>query len=180
MKRVLLTGATGFIGSHCLATLHELGYDVHAVTSRELQARDPESNVVWHRADLLDRTQVEAAIAETEATHLLHLAWIVVPGRSYTSPDNFRWLQSSIDLVRSFKQHGGQRVVVAGSAYEYDQSYGFCHEQKTPLIPDTIYGICKNSLREILTAYCQAMDLSFAWPRIFFLYGPNEHPQRLV
>jgi nucleoside-diphosphate-sugar epimerase len=85
-----------------------------------------------------------------------------------------------MELVEQFVAEGGRRVVVAGTCYEYDQRYGWCHEQRTPTNPDSIYGVCKNALRQMLSAYCQSVDVSFAWPRIFFLFGPHEHPNRLV
>ncbi|MBT3922712.1 MAG: NAD(P)-dependent oxidoreductase, partial [Nitrospina sp.] len=53
-------------------------------------------------------------------------------------------------------------------------------ENKTPLNPSTLYGTCKHSLQIILDAYSRETQLSSAWGRIFFLFGPGEHPDRLV
>jgi nucleoside-diphosphate-sugar epimerase len=47
-------------------------------------------------------------------------------------------------------------------------------------VPDTVYGSCKHALHELLRAFASTRELTAAWPRVFFLYGPNEHPQRLV
>ncbi len=69
---------------------------------------------------------------------------------------------------------------VCGSGYEYDWSYGYCTEGLTPCVPDTVYGACKHALHEMVRSYAAARQLSVAWPRVFFLYGPHEHPQRLV
>ena len=178
MKRVLVTGATGFIGRHCLAPLQASGYEVHAVTSKPAFADD--HNATWHQADLLDRQQIGPLVETVAPTHLLHLAWVVDPGTAYVSADNYRWLQSTLDLATEFARCGGQRMTVAGTCYEYDQTYGLCSEERTPTCPDTIYGTCKNALRELLAAFCPTHDISLAWPRIFFLYGPGEHPRRLV
>ena len=178
MKRVLVTGASGFIGQHCLTPLSNKGYEVHAVTSKK--PLTDKSNTTWHQADLLDRNQIAPLIDKVRPTHLLHMAWVVDPGTAYFSADNFRWVQSSLDLANEFVRCGGERLIVTGSCYEYDQAYGVCSEERTPLKPNTTYGICKNSLQELLTSYSQTEELSFAWPRIFFLYGPGEHPRRLV
>ncbi len=178
MKRVLVTGATGFIGRHCLAPLAARGYDVHAVTSHQPVGVDP--SVTWHRADLLESGQLAPLIEQVRPTHLLHLAWVVDPRTAYTSLDNYRWLQATIGLTTEFARRGGKRLVITGSCYEYDQSYGVCSEQRTPTQPNTTYGTCKNALRELLTSYCQSLKISLAWPRLFFLYGPGEHPLRLV
>ena len=55
-----------------------------------------------------------------------------------------------------------------------------CLESVTPRKPSTVYGTCKNALQEILSIYSNQFGLSSAWGRIFFLYGPKEHPSRLV
>lgn len=70
---------------------------------------------------------------------------------------------------------------MAGSCAEYDWRYGYCSEQVTPLTPSTLYGSCKHSLQIMLNAFAgQSPELSTAWGRVFFLYGPHEHPTRLV
>jgi len=178
MKRILVTGATGFIGRHCLAPLADKGYEVHAVTSN--QSLQGDTIATWHQANLLDRTEIAPLFEEVAPTHLLHLAWVVDPGTAYFSQDNFRWVQSTLDMADEFARCGGKRMTVTGTCYEYEQAYGVCSEQRTPLTPNTTYGTCKNSLRDMLTSYSQSLEISFAWPRIFFLYGPGEHPRRLV
>ncbi len=178
MNRVLVTGARGFVGSHCLAPFIAQGFEVHAVSTRPVES--DHEKVIWHRADLLDRTQIGPLLDETCPTHLLHLAWIATPGVLYSSMHNFSWVHSSMTLAEEFARVGGRRMVVAGSCYEYDQRYGLCHESRTPTNSDTIYGTCKNALQQLLSAFCEETEVSFAWPRVFFLYGPNEHPQRLV
>jgi nucleoside-diphosphate-sugar epimerase len=176
--RVLVTGATGCIGRHCLPLLLERGWEVHAVSSRPQAS--PLPNVTWHEADLFDPTRMASVVASAQATHLLHLAWYVVPGKSGSSLTNIHWLQASLALLQQFRACGGERVVVAGSSFEYDWRYGYCSEQLTPANPNTLYGACKEALRSVLEEFARETGLSQAWPRIFFLYGPHEHPERLI
>jgi len=178
VKRVLVTGASGFIGSHTLEPLVDRGYDVHAVASRAIPFE--REGVTWHQADLLDDGERGALVAKVEPTHLLHLAWFVAPGRVIDAVVNVDWTRASLALYAEFVASGGQRVVTAGSSYEYDWRFGYCSEDVTPLVPDTVYGSCKKALGEVVSAYADACGLSSAWPRIFFLYGPREHPDRLV
>jgi nucleoside-diphosphate-sugar epimerase len=178
MKRVLLTGASGFIGSHCMEPLRERGFEVHAVSGQDRPPSLP--GVTWHTCDLLARDAAETLVAAVRPTHLLHLAWYVVPGKLITSEMNFAWVAASMELVKSFARHGGTRLLCAGSGYEYDWSYGYCGEKRTPAAPDTIYGACKLALHLLVDSFSQSAGLSSAWGRVFFLYGPREHRQRLV
>lgn len=178
MKKVLLTGATGFIGHHCLEPLKARGYEVHAVSSKPMKAGV--NGVHWHQADLLQPGATKALLAEVKPTHLLHLAWFVVPGKLITAPENFAWVRASMELVQEFAAQGGKRLTVCGSGYEYDWNYGYCSEKLTPAVPNTVYGSCKQALNLLVQSFASQNALSAAWGRVFFLYGPNEHPQRLV
>jgi nucleoside-diphosphate-sugar epimerase len=178
MHKILLTGASGFIGRHCIEPLIARGYDVHAVSSRPAP-RDA-GGATWHQANLLQPADARALLAEISPTHLLHLAWYVVPGKLISSPENFTWVASSLDLIRQFAEQGGKRVVISGSAYEYDWSYGYCSEKLTPAVPNTVYGSCKQALNLLSQSLASQSGLSAAWGRVFFLYGPGEHPDRLV
>ena len=178
MKRVLVTGATGFIGRQTLSFLSRRGYEVHALTSRPAPADS--STVKWHHADLFNDDQTRTVIADVRPSHLLHFAWYAEPGKFWQSDENFRWLEASLSLLRNFADYGGRRVVMSGSCAEYDWSSGFCSESSTPCRPATSYGTCKNALQEGLHRICAERGLSGAWGRIFFLYGPSEHRDKLV
>lgn len=178
MKRVLLTGANGFIGRHCLPLLTASDYEVHAVSSK---ASDNNGDFIsWHHVDLLNAKEISALLSVVRPTHLLHLAWCGVPGRYWTEPENLSWVGASLHLLSDFAQHGGQRVVIAGTCAEYDWSSGFCSENSTPLKPKTLYGACKHALQVIVESFAVQTGLSASWGRLFFLYGPYEHPKRLV
>jgi nucleoside-diphosphate-sugar epimerase len=178
MKRVLVTGASGFIGSHCVPLLAEAGYEVHGVVPEGVGPNA--SGVTWHAADLLEPDQVHRLLADVSPTHLLHLAWLVAPGEYWKSTENLRWLQSSLDLAREFADAGGERSVMAGTCAEYAQSAEPLVEGVTPLRPMTLYGACKSALHAATDAYFAERGVSSAWGHIFYLYGPGEHPNRLV
>ncbi|HXH34729.1 MAG TPA: NAD(P)-dependent oxidoreductase [Plantibacter sp.] len=178
MKRVLLTGGTGFIGRHALAPLLARGFEVHAL-SRGREPGATGESVVWHDLDLRDAQATEAVVHEIRASHLLHLAWYTEHGKFWDSPENLDWVAASALLVRAFREAGGERAVLAGTCAEYDWS-GDCCDERTPLRPDTLYGASKDALRRLYGAYCRSTGLSGAWGRIFFTFGPGEQPTRVV
>ncbi len=174
--KILVTGASGFIGRHCCAQLSALGYEVHAVSSKS----QSDETVHWHKVDLLDSEQSIRLIHNIQPSHLLHLAWYAEPGKFWTSIENYNWVKASLTLFKEFAAIGGKRVVAAGTCAEYDWGYDSYVEEKTPLSPLTLYGVCKNSLHSMLSCYASQQGLSLVWGRVFSIYGPHDHPDRLV
>lgn len=177
MKRVLVTGGSGFIGQYCLPLLLYRGYEVHAFSR---SASGEQEAIHWHAVNMLDFNAVEEKVAEIQPTHLLHLAWYVEHGKFWQANENLDWVQASLNLIKAFARVSGQRFLGVGSCAEYDWSQGVCDERDTPLKPKTFYGKCKNSFREVAAGYCDNNQISFSWGRLFHLYGPNEDSRRLI
>jgi nucleoside-diphosphate-sugar epimerase len=173
MNRLLITGATGFLGLPCVLRA-STEFEIHAVARRR---GPPFTGVVYHACDLFDADAVGQLLRRVRPTHLLHLAWIATPGAYWTSPDNYGWVEASKHLLTAFAESGGGRAVIAGTCAEYDWTVaGVCRERETLTRPATVYGQCKDELRE----WAEGCGMSVAWARLFFLYGPREHPTRLV
>jgi nucleoside-diphosphate-sugar epimerase len=137
--------------------------------------------VTWHRGDLLEVGTAEALVAAVRPDRLLHLAWYAEPGRFWDSPENLRWVEASLRLLRAFGDQGGRRAVLAGTCAEYDWSGSVvCSEDSTPLAPATLYGVSKDATRRIVSAFADLAGFGLAWGRIFLLYGPGEAPRRLL
>ncbi|RYH66891.1 MAG: NAD-dependent epimerase/dehydratase family protein [Alcaligenaceae bacterium] len=177
-KRILVTGARGFIGRHVVPLLLERGYIVYAVGRKMPEASG--SGAQWHEVDLFDAAKCRALLSELKPRSMLHLAWNATPGRFWHDPDNLDWVAASLTLTRAFADNGGQRAVFAGTCAEYDWNFSTLDEQSTPLRPHTLYGHAKKTLCELLIAAAPKLGLSMAWGRIFFLYGNGEASGRLV
>lgn len=163
-KRLLITGATGFIGSQ-VATLAAQGdWELHV-----------------ERFDILSPAETERVIARLHPTHLIHLAWYVEPADYWTSRANVGWADGTIRLFRCFARQGGQRLVGIGTSAEYDWSgEGLLHELSTPRFPATLYGESKKRVGEEAAAICRDHGISGSWARLFMVYGPGEPPTRFV
>jgi nucleoside-diphosphate-sugar epimerase len=178
VKRLLITGAGGFLGRHCIQEAMLEGFEVHAADIRQL--RHLPGAAVSHQLDMLDAAATERLIQSTRPTHLLHLAWVTTPGHYWRSPLNDEWVEASRHLLGRFHRHGGQRAVMVGTCAEYDWTDGNCDERSTLIRPETRYGQAKARLHQALADYAREHSLSYAWARLFFLYGPGESAERFV
>ncbi|WP_157769963.1 NAD-dependent epimerase/dehydratase family protein [Ruegeria profundi] len=176
---VMVTGAGGFIGRAAVQALARQGHRVIA-TYRSDPCPKIYGDVHWVKLDVTNTSDVSAIIHLHRPSHLLALAWYMGPGNQQ-SPENFRWIQHSIDLLFAFSSAGGKRVTFCGSCMEYDWSgTDKLREDSTPISPATEYGAAKAALFTAFGPMCKALDLSGSWARPFFLYGPGENPRRLA
>jgi nucleoside-diphosphate-sugar epimerase len=178
VSRVLITGASGFVGRFAVEALKGRGFDVHGV------ARRPPENVLidgWHEANLLEPSAPAQVVREAGATHLLHLAWTTEHGRYWEDAANRDWISATRRLIKAFAEAGGSRFVLAGSCAQYDWSTAEpLSERETPRRPATLYGRAKEETAELLESSSAEVGVSTATGLLFFPYGPHEWPQRLV
>ena len=176
--KVLLTGAGGFVGQQVLQLLQQQGIATVAIGRRCPRGLGPAQ---FHPVDLLAAPALATVLQACGATHLLHLAWETEHGAYWESPRNLRWVDASLRLVEAFAAAGGRHVVVAGSCAEYDWGGdGVCVEGKTPLRPASLYGVAKDTTRNLLQGCAERCKLGFAWGRVFFPFGAGEDAHRLL
>ncbi len=180
--RILITGATGFVGLPVLLKLREQGHELHAVVRPEsprkktLQTHAKET--ITHEASLYDGARLSAIVAETRPELAIHLAWPIQPGY-LSSTLNLSAMQGSLAMAQALAEHRCGRLMVVGSCFEYDTHQGYLRED-TPLSPPTLYGESKASLFRVLSRALESTDTRLVWPRLFYLYGPHESKGRLV
>jgi len=179
---VTLTGATGFVGRRILSSLLERGYSVRVLVRDPSRLREiPELSAleVVHTPDLFAEAtgRLEELLDGSET--LVHAAWYAQPGKYLTSPLNLACLSGTLNLAYAFGAVGGKRFVGVGTCAEYESSAGLMTTD-TPLAPSTLYATCKASAFQVLRCFLGAEGISFAWCRIFYLYGDGEDERRLV
>jgi nucleoside-diphosphate-sugar epimerase len=177
---IVLTGATGFVGRHILRILLETEHDIRVVVREpkrlELNSRKIE---VRQTTDLFGESPQRLRELLTGSTTLIHAAWYVEPGKYRDSALNIDCLVGTLELAKAFVAAGGKRFVGIGTCFEYDLSAETLSVD-TPLAPATIYAAAKASVFQTLSHYFLHAGLSFAWCRLFYLYGEGEDDRRLV
>jgi len=175
--RVVVTGASGFVGRQVVSALRSLGHSVISVGRGDYTLNDSQ----WIRADILNPGMAETLAAAAGADALLHLAWTTRHGLYWNDLTNLEWLSATVELVTAFAKRGTRRVCVVGTCFEYDwPEDSDCSESFTPISAHTLYDAAKSSCRRVLDRVAGQFGFSFAWGRLFYLYGPGEHPDRLV
>ena len=181
MKKLLITGAKGFVGRHCLLPAIASGYEIHAITSNpNIDASLKIEGVNWHVANLLEYGAIEGLIGTLRPSHMIHTAWETSHGSYWTDPKNLDWLNLGTRIVKAFAQNGGERIVSAGTCAEYDWSHGYMVEGVTPENPATFYGQMKLAHHNLLQSSAQQLGFSAATGRIFFGFGAYENPNRII
>lgn len=173
MKKVLITGASGQVGTRLLKHLPMSEYDVFAVTSNptKIKSQLPIKSVFL---DLLE-DDIDPIVQEIAPTLLIHLAWETSPITFWDSPKNEKWLEASKDLVRSFYRHGGEKIVVSGTCAEYDWRCSKALAETDAELPQSIYGQAKLDLLNFL----RGQPVPYLWTRTFFQFGDKEPSGRM-
>ena len=164
MKKILVTGASGLIGKQTIAPLLREGFDIYCLDSKKY--------------NLFDYDNIEKYILEIKPQYLLHFAWIT-SGDYLCNPLNEKYYEASVHLLRTFSRCGGKRVVYAGTCFEYEFSDKILSEEDE-LLPKTFYAQKKIELYKNMKKICESEKLSYAWGRIFYVYGANEREGRLT
>lgn len=177
---LLVTGATGFVGRQVHAALAKHGVPVRVVIRRGTEARltAPTEGVVT-TADLFLEPSTWWARACAGIDTVVHAAWYAESGKYLHSPKNANCVTGTLALAAGAAHAGVRRFVGIGTCFEYDVTAGTLSTQ-TPLKPATPYAKAKVAAFDALSTFLPAGGVSFAWCRLFYLYGEGEDERRLV
>ena len=178
--KILLTGPTGFIGSAFTRQALDRGHDVAGliIPSEAVPAGlANKQNLIWLRGTLDQAPWPEIAAFQPDAC--VHTAWITTPGIYLESPENERFRDTSLEFLRKLTDLGLGHIIGLGTCIEYQITERPLAEDATPIAPTTTYARCKNELRIALESDAKQRSFRFCWGRVFYPYGPGEHPSRL-
>ncbi len=181
MKKVLVTGATGFIGNYVIQEL--LKYNCLVIASSA--GRTNAENAAWSDKvsylpfDLGDfNNTVNYFDFFQQPDLLIHLAWEGLP--NYKSSFHVETnLPRHFAFLRNLVQHGLRDLAVTGTCFEYGMQEG-CLNEEMPANPANPYGIAKDSLRKKLEQLQKQQPFAFKWVRLFYMYGKGQNPNSLL
>jgi len=180
MKKILVTGATGFIGNHLINEL--LKHDVSIVATsieslEEIKKYDWFSKVYYVQINLNELNNISFELFN-KPDQLIHLAWQGLP--NYKELFHFeKNLFSNYEFIKKLVGEGLKKVSVIGTCFEYGMQEG-CLSEEMPTNPSNPYGLAKDSLRKFIHELNLKIDFEFNWFRLFYIYGVGQSPNSLL
>jgi nucleoside-diphosphate-sugar epimerase len=184
--RVLVTGATGFIGSHLVRRLVSLGAETHALTSTvsavyPVRLVDLRDQITVHGGNLIDRSAMDAVVAAARPTHVFHLGAYTHVGKSWHRVDECIQanVQGTVNLLQALEGTGYRRFVYTGTSEIYgDIDVPF--REDALVNPISPYSVGKYAGER----YCRMFHQGHGWPivmvRPFNAYGPAQTVDRVI
>ena len=170
-KRIIVTGATGFVGQHLVPLLLQLNYQV-IVVIRDIKVAE---QFAWFtEVDYLiaDLRNLQVIPTEHLGCDVIHLAWYGLP--NYHSLDHIEInLPMSYRFIKLMVENGSKNVFVAGTCSEYGLAAGEISARRTPT-PVTSYGIAKMQLHQQLKCLQKEINFRLQWARLFYMYGDGQ------
>jgi UDP-glucose 4-epimerase len=185
-KRVLVTGASGFIGSHLVRKLAATGAEVHALTpavssvypGRLLDLRE---QITLHEGNLTDRSAMDALVKLARPEIVFHLGAYTHVGKSWNRVDECIQtnVQGTVNLLQALDGSGYERFINTGTSEIYGDIDVPFREDST-VNPISPYSVSKYSAER----FCRMFHQGHGWPivmvRPFNAYGPAQSPDRII
>lgn len=204
-RTVFVTGADGFVGSHLVDRLVEMGADVHvfvrATSSGELNnIRHQSDEVTIHRGDLRDKHSVDKALNALRGhsdSIVFHLAAQAHVGESWDRPyetvdtnitGTLNLLQSIVDLdldIAKFdtagtsEEYGNVKEEML-EKHEFDDDDRVLLSERSPVNPTSVYATSKLAADFLTMNYHDAYGLPTVTTRMFNNYGPRQNPRYIT
>lgn len=180
MKKVLVTGSTGFIGNYVIKELLLHNYAVIATSSDEVKAgkADWYTQVRYIPFDLgsyKDTTNYYSFFGEPDV--LIHLAWEGLPHykEAFHVEEN---LPRHLAFLKNMISNGLKDLLVTGTCFEYGMQEG-CLKEDMETRPANPYAIAKDQLRRKLEAFAAGQQIDLKWVRLFYMYGKGQSANSL-
>jgi nucleoside-diphosphate-sugar epimerase len=167
LKKVLVTGAGGYIGRHVVSELLNLGAEVIAT---DLDIDNIDSRATSIKSDIFSGSpEIYKELNSPDV--LLHMAW--KDGFVHNSDSHLKYLSKHYEFIINMVQGGLKHVAVMGTMHEIGYYEGVISEN-TPTNPISMYGIAKDALRKSIQLYLKDKDVVLQWLRAYYIYGDDK------
>jgi dTDP-6-deoxy-L-talose 4-dehydrogenase (NAD+) len=177
--KLLVTGATGFVGAHVVGCLLAEGHDLVAIARNREKAQTMPwyDQVEFIQCDLHHNFQ-PALEALEGVDAVLHLAWPGLPNyKGFFHIDQN--LPADLLFLKAVVEAGIRHLLVAGTCLEYGMQYGPLREDMETK-PTTPYGLAKDCLRKSLQLLQTEIPFVLQWVRLFYMFGEGQNPKSLL
>ncbi|MBS1647453.1 MAG: NAD-dependent epimerase/dehydratase family protein [Bacteroidetes bacterium] len=182
MKKVLVSGATGFIGNYVLTELlKQQNIQIIATSAQAEKA----SSFAWFKqvsykpfnlSDFSDKTNYYDFFERPDA--FIHLAWEGLPNYKASFHTEVNYPRHAA-FIKNMIHYGLKDITITGTCFEYGMQQGQLTESMEAK-PDNVYAVAKNKLREEIQEYSKEKDTFFKWVRLFYMYGKGQNPNSLI
>ncbi len=182
-KRVLVTGAAGFVGAVLVRRLLADGHEVHAIvraSSSPWRLADVDADLRWHALDLRDAAALDRALAAARPEVVFHLAAHgAYPAQTEVDDILSTNVTGTWNLLRGLGRRDYEILVNTGSSSEYGFRDTPMNEGDRPA-PNSYYAVAKTSQTLLCQHVARAEGRPITTFRLFSIYGPYEEPTRLI
>ena len=179
-KRILVTGAGGFVGAAVVKAAIAAGHEVIALVRNDTSRLTPIANrISLHRVDLADSAAVAALLASAKPEIVIHSAWEGVGGALRSGDIQLDNIRITVALADAAIAAGARKFVGIGSQAEYGRYDRKLVETDLPQ-PTMLYGAAKLAACHLAAQRCREAGMDFAWLRLFSVYGPGDNANWLI
>lgn len=168
-KRILVTGGSGFLGTHLQRALVQDGHSVKNIDIRESK----EFHTVI--ADVRDSERMDAEIKDVDV--VFHLASLIEAGESVKYPQKFvdYNISGTVSVLEAMRKNNVPTFIFSSSAAIYGEPLSIPIKEDDRTLPINPYGMTKLAMEGLISSYVSSFGMTGVALRYFNLYGPEEH-----
>lgn len=180
MKKILITGITGFAGTHLTNLLEDTEFEIHGTS---LSTESIEGKVHIHKVNLLETEKVNSLLSEISPDYIIHLAALSSPKNSFDNPKEY--LQNNTDaqinVLEAVKNAGIKpRILIVSSGEIYGKQQELPIKESAPFFPTSPYSVSKITQDYLALEYYLASKLDIIRARPFNHIGPGQSEDFVV
>ncbi len=186
-KRILITGADGFIGSHLTETLLDMGCNVRALSLYN-------SFNDWGWLEVIKgKEKLDVVCGDVRDPHfckeitkdidvIFHLAALIAIPYSYVAPDSYvdTNVKGTLNICQAAKENGCERVIHTSTSEVYGTAQYVPIDEKHPLQPQSPYSASKIGADQMALSFHLAFGLPVTIARPFNTYGPRQSARAVI